>query len=473
MYINAIEELTKIVGPAGIEADPERVAAACVDGRGRRFGRALALARPRTSREVSEILRAADRLGLKIIAQGGNTSNVEGATPSPKLTEEESKKFVVLQTSRMRNIIEVDVVNNTMTVEAGVVLQTIQEKAQENGRLFPISFGAQGSAQIGGVASTNAGGVHVLRYGMARDNILGIEVVLADGSILNLMKGLRKDNAGYDLKDLFIGAEGTLGIITKLVLKLHPAPRERISAWISLNSLDDVEKLFNALESALGSSLTAFELVSRTPLEQYEEVFGRTRLPREDWNVLFDVSIFSDMSQVYMQALEDVLMRLYGESIAEAVIAKNEDECREFWKIREEIPPAVKKLGGNVKHDVSIPRSRLAAFIRTTTARLKEICPEVQPSIFGHYGDGNLHFNIGAEPLEEAFRRENEIHRCVHDLAIEHAGSIAAEHGIGEMKVAEFARLASTEELSAMKTLKHAFDPKGILNPGRVLLVDD
>lgn len=473
MHTNAIEELTKIVGPAGIEIDPDRVAAACVDGRGRRFGRALALVKPRSSLEVSEILRAAGRLGLKIIAQGGNTSNVEGATPSPRLSEEESNKFVVLQTSRMRSIIDVDVVNNTMTVEAGVVLQTIQEIAQKHGRLFPISFGAQGSAQIGGVASTNAGGVHVLRYGMARDNILGLEVVLADGSILNLMKGLRKDNAGYDLKDIFIGAEGTLGVVTKLVLKLHPAPRERISAWVSLNALEDVEKLFNALESALGSSLTAFELISRTPLEQYEEVFGPTRLPRSGWNVLFDVSIFSDMSQAYMQALEDVLMQLYGESIDEAVIAKNEDECREFWKVREEIPPTVKKLGGNVKHDVSIPRSRLAAFIKTTTERLRQICPEVQPSIFGHYGDGNLHFNIGADPLEKAFRMEDEIHRCVHDLTIEHAGSIAAEHGIGEMKAAELARLASPEELAAMKTLKRAFDPKGILNPGRVVVVDD
>lgn len=473
MQPNAVHELTNIVGKSNIEADPDLVAQACVDGRGRRFGRALAVVRPKTSREVSEILRAADRLGLKIIAQGGNTSNVEGATPSPRLTAEESNKFVVLQTSRMRRIIDVDVVNNTMTVEAGVVLQTIQEKAESVGRLFPISFGAQGSAQIGGVASTNAGGVHVLRYGMARDNILGLEVVLADGSILNLMKGLRKDNAGYDLKDIFIGAEGTLGVITKLVLKLHPAPQERISAWVSLNALEDVEKLFNALESALGSSLTAFELVSRTPLEQYEKFFGATRLPRKDWNVLFDVSIFSDMSQAYMQALEDVLMQLYGESIAEAVIAKNEDECREFWKIREEIPLAVKKLGGNVKHDVSIPRSRLAEFIRTAAEKLKEICPEVQPSIFGHYGDGNLHFNIGSDPIEKAFEKEDEIHRCVHDLTMEHAGSIAAEHGVGEMKVAEFARLASPEELSAMKTLKRAFDPKGILNPGRVVLIDD
>lgn len=470
--------LSELRRAAALVTDPDRIREASLDGRGRRQGRALAIVRPASAEETAEVLRICARHRARVIPQGGNTSNVEGATPSPDLTDHEAARTIVLQTHRLNRILEIDPVNNTAVVEAGVVLADLQRAAREAGRMFPLSLAAEGSARIGGVLATNAGGVHVLRYGSVRALVLGLEVVLADGRILNLMRALRKDNSGYDLRDLFLGSEGTLGVITKAILKLEPAPRARRTLCLALGCLADVETLFTRLEAHCGPALEAFEIIGRAPLETVLAAEGRTA-PFEltDWTVLADICTYGDTpterDDARETALEDLLMDLMASgTVTSGILSQSEADAQSLWALREGIPGAVKRAGGNVKHDVSVPRSRLVETIERTCALLSEHFPKCAPSIFGHYGDGNLHFNVGGvDSPAYAFEHEARIRRIVHDAVLAAGGSIAAEHGVGAMKVAELERTKDAVELDLMRALKRTLDPEGILNPGRVVRV--
>lgn len=464
---------------ASLVTDPDRVREASLDGRGRRQGRALAIVRPASTEETAEVLKICARHRARVIPQGGNTSNVEGATPDPDLADREAARTILLQTHRLNRILEIDPVNNTAVVEAGVVLADLQRAAREAGRIFPLSLAAEGSARIGGVLATNAGGVHVLRYGSARSLVLGLEVVLADGRVLNLMRALSKDNSGYDLRDLFVGSEGTLGVITKAILKLEPAPRARRTLLLALGRLADVETLFTRLEAHCGPALEAFELIGRAPLETVLSAEGRTT-PFEltDWTVLTDICTYGDtpdgQDDAREAALEDLLTDLMAAgAVTAGILSRSEADAQSLWALREGIPGAVKRAGGNVKHDVSVPRSRLVETIERTCALLTERFPQCTPSVFGHYGDGNLHFNVGGvDSPAYAFEHEAEIRRIVHDAVLAAGGSIAAEHGVGAMKVAELERTKDAAELELMRALKRTLDPDGILNPGRVVRVE-
>lgn len=471
----ALDRLTAALGAAHVLTSPDDVAHASLDGRGRRQGTCLAVLRPGSTEEVARVMRIARKENLVVIAQGGNTSNVEGATPSPGWPDDLNRRTVVLQTARMNRILAIDPVNNTAHVEAGVVLAKLAEAAKEADRLFPLSFAAEGSAQMGGVLATNAGGVHVLRYGNTRALTLGLKVVLADGRVLDLTRSLRKDNAGYDLKQLFIGSEGTLGIITEAVVKLEPRPQSRTVLWLTLADLKAVEGLFTALEREAGPTLTAFELIGRSPLMSAVTVRGFTPpTAPADWQVLAEIShMRADDADAANERLTDMLGELMDAGlVTDGAVSQSEDQADALWAIREGIPGAVKRQGGNVKHDVSVPRSRMVEVIERTTAALRAAVPISEPSIFGHYGDGNLHFNVGAVAgsLPKAiFAFEDEIHRIVHDHVLAAGGSIAAEHGVGAMKTLELERTKDPVELDVMRTVKRALDPEGCLNPGRVV----
>ena len=451
-YQEIIDALRSAVSDTGLITDPADISAAALDGRGRRQGEALAVVRPASTEEVSLVMKTAAAYGLSVIPQGGNTSNVGGATPEPGASAETARRTLILQLGHMKRILNVDTVNNTITLEAGVVLQDAQKAASDAGRLLPLSLAAEGSCQTGGVIAANAGGVHVLRYGMARRQVLGLKVVLASGEVLDL-----------------IGSEGPLGVITEAVLALEPMPRSIVSAWITPHRLEDVETLFETLEAAFGPGLTAFELIGRTPLESLSAVTGMTPpVPLSDWQVLLDVSDWRRDSDESSEELEGVLAPLLENGlILDGAVSRSESDREAFWRCRETIPSAVKREGGNVKHDISVPRSSLVRFIRETSAALEETFPGVKPSVFGHYGDGNLHFNVG--PAGVAFPHEEAVHRLVHDRVLAEGGSIAAEHGVGSLKTQELKRTKTPEELAAMRALKLAFDPDNRLNPGRIV----
>lgn len=475
MTTAALERLTAALGAAHVLTTPEDIAHASLDGRGRRQGTCLAVVRPGSTDDVVRVMRIAREENLIVIAQGGNTSNVEGATPSPDWPEDVTDRTIILQTARMNRILALDPVNNTAHVEAGVVLEKLAEAAVGVDRLFPLSFAAEGSAQIGGALATNAGGVHVLRYGNTRSLTLGLKVVLADGRVLDLTRGLRKDNAGYDLKQLFIGSEGTLGVITEAVLKLEPKPQSRTVLWLTLANLKAVEVLFSAMEKEAGAALTAFELIGRKPLMSALTVRGFTP-PTEptDWQVLAEIShMRADEADAAQERLTELLGELMEAGIVtDGAVSQSEDQAEALWAIREGIPGAVKRQGGNVKHDVSVPRSHLVEVIEKTTAALRAAVELSDPSIFGHYGDGNLHFNVGVRDgidPKTVFAFEDDIHRIVHDHVLAAGGSIAAEHGVGAMKTLELERTKDPVELDLMRTVKRALDPEGRLNPGRVV----
>ena len=474
--VRILDVLRAICGPAHVITAPEEVAAASLDSRRRRQGDALALVRPGSTEEVSRILALASRERLPVVAQGGNTSTVGGATPDPESPA--NARTVVLQLSRMNRIESIDAVNGTMTVGAGVVLARAQEAAREAGRLLPVSLAAEGSAQIGGILAANAGGVHVVRYGMARRSCLGLEVVLADGRVLDLMRSVRKDNAGYDLRDLFVGSEGTLGVITRAVLALEALPAGRISLFAALGNLRAVERLFETVEAFAGPGLAAFELISREALsfvlEDHDGMKGR-RAPCavSDWMVLLDLTHTNrEDPERLAEDLENALAPLFEDgALIDAAIARTESQAGDFWRLREEIPTAVRAAGGNIKNDVSVPRGQLRRFIEETYAEFARLEPWALPAVFGHYGDGNLHFNIGNRPeFGRGFwkSREREIHRLVNDAVMRFGGSVAAEHGVGA-KVPVLERTKSPVELDVMRRIRAALDPEGILNPGRVV----
>ncbi len=464
-----IDRFTAAVGPGGVVLGQDDMRAYATDWRKRYFGRPLAVIRPQSTAEVAAVVSicAGERIG--IVPQGGNTGLCGGATP------DESGNQIVLNLGRMQNVRELDPVNNTITVEAGCILADVQQAAERAGKLFPLSLAAEGSARIGGNLSTNAGGTGVLRYGNTRELVLGLEVVLPDGEVWNGLRGLRKDNTGYDLKQIFVGAEGTLGVITAAVMKLYPLPAARITAGAALASASKALELLQIAQRNFGEKLTGFELFSDYCLRLVLKHFGNTVNPfRADHPqyVLLELSEPRNGAQA-QQALEQML----GEAgdadvIIDAAIAQNLAQAAALWALRENISEAQAHQGRNIKHDISVPISRIGQFIEATDAQLAAAFPGVRMVTFGHLGDGNLHYNVSpSEGMdEESFMALLEpINRVVHDSVAKHAGSISAEHGIGLLKRDELKRYKSALELDLMRRIKHALDPLGIMNPGKVL----
>jgi len=414
---------------------------------------------------------------VAIVPQGGNTGMSGGATP------DEDGREIVLSLTRMNRILEIDKVGYTMTVEAGVVLKTIQEAASDNDRLFPLSLGAEGSCTIGGNLSTNAGGVQVLHYGNARNLVLGLEVVLPSGEIWNGLRALKKDNTGYDLRDLYLGAEGTLGIITKAILKLWPKPRDNATSWSAVPSPQAAVELLSAAYAASEDNVTSCELMGRQGIDLVLQHIPSTADPlseRHDWYVLMEwASTRPPREGDNTGGLRDKMEAYLGEAmdkglVLDAVVAQTEAQSRALWTLRESHTEASKKEGPSVKHDISVAVSKIAEFIPEGLAAMSKALPDCRPLVFGHVGDGNLHFNCQAPAdwtkLQFAPYVE-PISGAVYDLVTAFGGSISAEHGIGRIKVEELAHYRSRTELDVMRSLKRALDPHNIMNPGKVIRV--
>ncbi len=440
-----------------------------VDWRQRYRGRALAVVRPASCEEVAAVVGACRAAGTSIVAQGGNTGLVGGSVPDA------SGKQIVLSLARMNRVRAVDATNLTMTVEAGCVLQHVQETAAAQGLLFALSLAAEGSCTIGGNLATNAGGTQVLRYGNARELCLGLEVVGADGEVWHGLSGLRKDNTGYDLRDLFIGSEGTLGIITAATLKLHPRPAAVMTALASLPTLSACTALLALAHQRLGPALTGFEIMNRQSLDLVRSHFPALRQPLAPapWTVLVEHSD-SDGEEHAAAALEAMLATALERAlIDDTAIASSLEQAAALWHLRESIPLAQSLEGANVKHDIALPVSAIAEFVASTDAELARLFPGIRMVDFGHLGDGNLHYNVQgpADVPAAAFvaRCEAGINAVVYEAVTRRAGSISAEHGIGATKRDALVTHKSPVALAMMRSIKRALDPSGLLNPGRVL----
>ena len=463
------EKLTSIVGPQAIISQPEAMAPHLNDWRGRYRGDALAVVKPNTTEHVAAIVKLCAQTRTAIVPQGGNTSLCGASVPAEKCNA------IVLNLTRMNKVRAIDLDNNTMTVEAGCVLAQIQQVAKENDRLFPLSLAAEGSCTIGGNLSTNAGGTAVLRYGNTRELTLGLEVVLPSGEIWNGLRGLRKDNTGYDLKQLFVGAEGTLGIITAAVMKLFPLPKSNATAFVGVTSPSQALQLFNQLRANCAERLTGFELISRLCLDFVLRHIPTTYDPLTapfPWYVLIELSESATTLNATAM-LEQELGNALEQSIAiDAVIAQNTAQSQALWALRENISEAQRFEGASIKHDISVPISSVAEFLTHASAALEAAFQGIRVVAFGHMGDGNLHFNVSrplAQSDAEFFAQAHRINEIVHDLVHSMNGSISAEHGLGQLKRDEITRYKSKLELDLMRAVKRAWDPLGIMNPGKVI----
>lgn len=432
-------------------------------------GRTPIVLRPGSTPEVARILGLASATRTAIVPQGGHTGHVAGAVP------DESGSQIVVSLERMTRARDIDLAGNTMTVEAGMVLQRAQEVAAEHGRMFPLSLGSQGSCQIGGNISTNAGGTAVLAYGNMRDLVLGLEVVLPSGEVWDGLRKLRKDNTGYALKQLFIGAEGTLGIVTAAVLRLFAMPKGREVAWAGLASPAHALDLLNLAFDTAGPSLTAFELMGRTPLDFTLAAVADARDPfdrRHPWHVLAEFS--SGRSEADARQLAETVFETALEKgiVSDAVLAGSLARARALWKLREDMPPAQAPQGASIKHDIAVPVHRVPEFLEKADAIIAAELPGARVCAFGHMGDGNIHYNISQPAGGDAaafLARRLDVNDKVHALVVALDGSISAEHGIGRLKRDMLAAVKSPLELAMMRSLKAALDPKGIMNPGKVL----
>jgi FAD/FMN-containing dehydrogenase len=462
-----LDSLRHLIGDSYVLTDSADMAPHLVDWRGRYSGQALAVARPATTDQVAAVMGLCARHRIAVVPQGGNTGLCGGGIPRGN--------ELVLSLTRLNRIRATDCANATITVEAGCTLQQVQEAASAADRLFPLSLAAEGSATIGGNLATNAGGVQVLRYGNARDLCLGLEVVLPDGRIWNGLRGLRKDNTGYDLKHLFIGAEGTLGLITAAVLKLFPRPRQVATAWAAIRDPAAAVELLACLREAVGDRVTAFELIGRSGLELVLKHIPRSSDPLRGspaWQVLVELtdSVADGLLQTRM---EKAIATAIDTGVAtDAVLALNEGQASALWHLRESIPEAQKIEGISIKHDVAVPVSRIPEFIARCNAALEQAFPGVRIVCFGHLGDGNLHYNP-SKPLaldnSRFIAATPEVNRVVHDLVAELGGSISAEHGLGQLKRDEICRYKSDIEMDLMRKVKRALDPEGLLNPGKLI----
>lgn len=439
------------------------------DWRQRFTGKALAVVKPGSTDEVAAIIRLCNQFRVPVVPQGGNTGLVLGSVP------DQSGSAIVLCLTRLNRIRAIDTINNTMTVESGCILENIQNAAAEAGRLFPLSLAAQGSCTIGGNLSTNAGGTAVLRYGNARELCLGLEVVTAQGEVWSGLRGLRKDNTGYDLRDLFIGAEGTLGIITAAVLKLFPQPKAELTALAAMQTPDDALNLLAIAQAQCGAALTGFELMSDFCLQLVAKHFPHMRLPFPHGYpqyVLMEISD-SESEEHATAMLENVITSgLEQDAIQDAIVAASIAQSKALWNLREHIPLAQAEEGKNIKHDISVPISRIGDFIRATDIVLQVGFPGCRMVTFGHLGDGNLHYNVSPpeQASDEAFiARQADVNRVVHDSVHQFGGSISAEHGLGALKRDEIRHYKSDVEMHLMQTIKRAFDPLNLMNPGKVV----
>jgi FAD/FMN-containing dehydrogenase len=447
-----------LIGERNVLTSAQDTAPYTTDWRKQYGADALCVLRPASTAEVAALVGLCAREGIAVVPQGGNTGLCGGSVPTGARLE------VVLSLSRMNRIRAIDALNDTMTVEAGCVLAALQSAAAEAGRLFALSLAAEGSCQIGGNLSTNAGGVNVLRYGNAREQVLGLEVVLPDGRVWDGLRSLRKDNTGYDLKQLFIGAEGTLGIITAAVLKLHPQPTASATAWIALHSPARAVALLAQLHRHLGERISAFELVSRLCLEAVMKHAPAIRdpLPRaHPWYVLAEIADAGQATALTAQV--EQALAACPELVNDAVLASNSAQAQALWKIRETLPEA---QFTNVKHDVSVPVSRVPELIERASAALESAFPGAPIYAFGHIGDGNIHYNVGDAAL---MARRADVNRIVYDVVDSLGGSISAEHGLGQLKREEIRQHKDAIELELMQVLKRAIDPQGVMNPGKVL----
>ncbi|HEX2531963.1 MAG TPA: FAD-binding oxidoreductase [Burkholderiaceae bacterium] len=457
------------VGTSHVLTSDADTAAYLTDWRRRFTGKALAVVKPGTPEEVAAIIRLCNRFRVPVVPQGGNTGLVLGSVPDT------SGAAIVLSLTRLNRIRAIDTVNNTVTVEAGCILEYIQNAAAEAGRLFPLSLAAEGSCTIGGNLSTNAGGTAVLRYGNTRELCLGLEVVTPQGEIWRGLRGLRKDNTGYDLRDLFIGAEGTLGVITAAVMKVFPKPKAELTALAAMQNPDQALKLLTLAQARCGAALTGFELMSDLCLQLVAKHFPQMRPPfpqRYPQYVLLELSD-SESEEHATEMLEAVITSALEQQVIEdAVVAASIAQSKSLWNLREHIPLAQAEEGKNVKHDISVPISRIGDFIRTTDVLLQEAFPGCRMVTFGHLGDGNLHYNVsspenGSE--EEFIARQSDINAVVHDSVHRHGGSISAEHGLGALKRDEIRHYKTDVELGLMRVIKNALDPLNLMNPGKVI----
>jgi FAD/FMN-containing dehydrogenase len=463
--------LREILGSDDLLTAPNDCAPYLTDHRHLYQGRALAVALPRSVAQVAAVLALCNAARTGVVPHGGNTSYCGAATP------DESGTQLVLCLKRLNRIRSLDPANYSLVAEAGCILAQVQQAADEADRFFPLSLGSEGSCQIGGNLSTNAGGTSVLRYGMMRELVLGLEVVLPDGRVLEGLSGLRKDNTGYDIKALFLGAEGTLGVITAATLKLFPKVRGQACAFAAVPDIAAAVRLLGRLREASGDRLSSFELIPRVGIElttrHIPGVSDPLGAPYE-WYVLAELS-----SARAAEGLDAVLEDSFAEALAEgllldAVLTRSERERAALWKLRESIPEAQRKEGAGLKHDISLPIDALAQFVAQAGAWLAANVPEGRLVAYGHVGDGNLHFNLTQRAGADSalfLAREAHVKRVVHDLVRQFGGSFSAEHGIGRLKVAELERYASPVELDLMRSVKRALDPNGIMNPGKVLRV--
>ena len=463
-----IDALARIVGRDHVLTRDVEVAPYVIDWRGRYQGAARAIVRPATSGQVAAIVAHCHEARIPIVPQGGNTGMCGGATPDA------SGREIVVSLARLRTIRAVDRQNATITVEAGATLAAVQEAAAEAGLLFPLSLASEGSCTIGGNLSTNAGGTAVLRYGNARDLVLGVEVVLADGRIWDGLRGLRKDNTGYDLKQLFIGSEGTLGIVTAAVLKLFAAGHTRLTALAAVADVARAVSLLQTMKQALGDRLVGFELMSgdALALSRKHHPDLPDPLPKHAWYVLVQASDSALRAPLATHVEEAFAAALDDGTLADATIAQSDEQADRLWALRENISEAQRREGPNIKHDISLPISSIPAFLVDCEAELARTLPGARLVIFGHLGDGNLHYNVAAPagtPGQAFIENTPLANRIVHDRVAAAGGSISAEHGIGQLKRQELTRYKSDVELELMRRLKSALDPLGLLNPGKVL----
>jgi FAD/FMN-containing dehydrogenase len=464
-----IARLRQTVGDANVLVDGDLTAWE-QDWRKRARGKALAVVRPASTTEVARVVSDCGAAGAAIVPQGGNTGLVVGSIPDSSGTQ------VVLSLQRLNQVRGIDADNLTMTVDAGCVLQNAQEAAEQAGFLFPLSLAAEGSCTIGGNLATNAGGTQVVRYGNARELCLGLEVVTARGEIWNGLSGLRKDNTGYDLRDLFIGSEGTLGVITAATLKLFPLPAARLTAWAAVPGLEDAVRLLGLAHRHLGPGLTGFEVMGQFALGLVAKHFRQLRVPlyeQSPYCVLLENT--DHESEAHARSRFERLLEtaLAQGCVTDAVVAENLAQARQLWHMREAIPLAQAEEGLNIKHDVSVPVSCIPEFCRATQASLERLIPGIQLVTFGHLGDGNLHYNVqapaGGNAADFLKRWEGEVNSLVYDSVQRFGGSISAEHGVGSLKAATLEHHKGAVALDMMRAIKHALDPDNRMNPGRVL----
>jgi FAD/FMN-containing dehydrogenase len=473
-----LNSLRHIVGATHVFTDGDLTAWE-QDWRKRSHGKALAVVRPANTDEVAQLVKACAAYralnpasGVSLVPQGGNTSLAVGATP------DDSGHQIVLSLQRMNTVRGLDADNLTMTVEAGCILQNLQQRAEESNLLFPLSMASEGSCTIGGNLGTNAGGTQVLRFGNTRDLCLGLEVVTAQGEVWHGLSGLRKDNTGYDLRDLFIGSEGTLGVITAATMKLYPLPAAQLTAWVAVPSLEHALQMLGLAHRHLGAGLTGFEVMGQFALSLVAKHFPQLLVPLHldsPFCVLLEKATHESESHARTQFEQLLETALDQDCVTEAVVAENLSQARQLWHIRESIPMAQAAEGLNIKHDISVPVSSIPAFVRTTDALLQQVIPGVRLVNFGHLGDGNLHYNVQApEGVDAAVflqEHEQQVNTLVFNSVHAFGGSISAEHGVGSLKVDHLVHYKSPVALTMMRAVKAALDPQNLLNPGRVIRV--